>query len=396
MFWKPQYPEGYTLGGLGALGAAAYDTMRSYRGHPRPKGPAVKTARRVGVKSKRRTASVTKNTKRRRETKHAIGEYSKVSVALGSKPKQTLSAAWQLLNQNKNGLIFNASAYQQFAGTTGICGLWNVSTSPTTGALACPVHLWDVSAVVNTNAGATQTPVVQYLMSQATPLSSSAVSWNTGGYSPVAGATLNTEKSSAALNTYQSTPTASSTLEWVQAKLLFYAPTTIPCRVSVQLVQFTDARCAPYDPNIDKYRVSPLGQFHTSFWQSMAKQYTFNPLETGDASYKKYLKVLASEDFIFQPKETTENVQAIMRQVNIFKRLNMFAKYDWSEDGPINGGLLASGIQQDVGNVNYQLHPQKRVFLMIRAQANNTTGYNQSVHPSYDIVVRSKHTQFST
>jgi len=127
----------------------------------------------------------------------------------------------------------------------------------------------------------------------------------------------------------------------------------------------------------------------------MTKKFTHSPLESGDPNFRKLVKILHSQTFIMEPKESIESENNHYREINIFKRLNMHVKYDWESNDEMNM-IGAEGQVNTSQNLKNTVLPKKRIFLMIRAQANhNVTGWTRFDHPSYDLVLTKKYTQLS-
>ena len=364
-----------------AIGAAAATVSRRSRS-AKAKAPAAASTR---TGSRRRTTgrTVTRR-KKSRETSAPSGEYTNNAVALGRKAGHGLRDVWKLLNANKSSTIFGYRGYSQFGGTQGIFGLVNVSPSASLGPLEVPLHLWEITSAVNTVGGTITYPNWFWKLAFSDPTATAAnVTW-TNSMQP----TIENADSSATI--IDNLPSGSSTLDWMSARLLFYNSLTLPTRYQIDVVQIKDTRLMP-----ETASVNTATPFHVAFWQAMVKRFTQNPLETGDTKYQKYLKVLHSQSFILNPKETTETVNTIMRQISIFMRLNRRCTYDWQDSAKMGMLNLSTQVNLD-GAIQTQVHPRARIFLMIRAQARNGTAYSTNIHPSYDVVLRTKHTQFTS
>lgn len=343
------------------------------------KGATKSKVKRGGKRKARSVTSV--STKRKRETYVPQGEYTRNSLAIGKRPRKTLKAAWKLLEQNKTSNVYSVRAYSQFGGVNGSYWLANTSPSTTTGPWNTPLHLWELTSAPNNISSTLVYPNVRWVPQFSTPTDTGALTWSTAD-------ALGIENADTQPNMLHTLPLGNDTLDWVQAKLLLYCPTTLPARFQIDVVQFNDTRLVPDN-------TTGVSTFAAAFWQSMLKRFAFSPLEPGNNKYQKYLKVLHSQTFILNPKETTEAVNTIFREVNVFMRFNRKCTYDWEDQDRMNM-LQQEGPTNLDANIKTQVHPRARIFLMIRAQSRNGTGPSSTIHPSYDIVLRMRHSQLSS
>jgi hypothetical protein len=284
-----------------------------------------------------------------------------------------------MLSQNVNSVVYNYQDITRFGGVSGAKFLVNTSATPTTGAMACPLHLYEITTAPQTIA---TSPAIRWVPTLSDPTSAANISWAVDSTLSVVNADTGTGV--AASGSY---PFGNDTLDWVRAKMIFYCPSTIPTKVKVSLIQLKDTRLLPATGTVD-----PI---NTAFWQAELKQCMYSPLESGNIKFAKYFKVLMSEVFIMHPKETQETVAATMRELNIFKRLNRRCTYDWVDSGKMS--MSVGDTQINTGStLQTQVHPRARIFLMICAQANNAVSPTATVHPSYDIKLDMKHSQLSS
>lgn len=330
-------------------------------------------------KAKRRTGGTVTRRRNTKETDVPGAEFTKQTVSLGlNKPRQVAMSKFVRDNISKN--IYSYRTYSQFGGLTGNIGLLNVSPTTSTGPFQVPLNLWELTSSPNIVNGTITYPAIRWAPVFSTPLSSATLSWTNDG-------TLSIENADNATSYVQNMPSGSSHLNWVKAKMLFYAPTTVPCRFQIDIVQFKDTRLVP-DAS------TGISDFARSFYQAMVKRFAFSPLEDGDTKYQKYMKVLYTNSFILNPKESTESVNTILRQVDIFLRLNRRCTYDWEDNDGMNVLTLDGQTNTGVNN-KLQVHPRARIFMIIRAQAQNSTAYSATVHPSYELVLKTAHSQLN-
>lgn len=186
-------------------------------------------------------------------------------------------------------------------------------------------------------------------------------------------------------------------LKWCKINFLFYTPLLIPTKISVQIVQFKDPRLIPQGtvyPAASETVSSP--GFVTDFWQSYVKDYMFNPITpSSGVNMKKWLKVLHSDTFILNPKDTDETANTRYKIHKIFKNFNRSQKYNWESSDRVN--LDSNDLPIRTGDNDVTVHPRARVYLVIRAlsaeQENATyppaTWYNK--WPSADIYIEKCH-----
>lgn len=332
------------------------------------------------AKLKRRRGSKFGRSRRRksssRETFLTAAEYSRKTVSVGRPPRKNLRGAWKVLGQNISSNVYAFSNISPFGGANGALYLPNTSATPSSGATACPMVLYEVTTAPQP--GAT-TPNIRWVPTLSNPTATGTLSWSADSVLTV----VNSDNGTANA-TY---PMGNDTLEYIKAKLMFYCPSTIPSRIQVDLIQITDTRLVP--------EVGATTAFATAFWQAQMKRFMYSPLEVGDYKYQKYIKKLFSDTFIMHPKETTEAVAATMRELNVFKRLNRKCTYNWEDNDPM--AMLSNDPQINTGAaLKTSVHPRARIYLMIRGQSVNAVSPNSASHPSYDIRLDMKHSQLSS
>lgn len=333
------------------------------------------------VRNRRRTRSaVGTKPKRSKETYVPGAEYTKTSTALGRVPRHNLKQVWKLLDQNKTTNLYSHRQYTQFAGANGAIQIENYSATSTTGILSPPMHLWEINACPNVVNNVPVNPSIWWAPRFSNPTSTGTLTWANAN-------NLSLEQADGNSSQVGNYPIGSDTLNWMSAKMIFYCPTTLPCRFQIDVVQFKDTRLVPDS-------TTGVSQFAAAFYQAMVKRFAYSPLETGDVKYQKYLKVLHTQSFILTPKESTEAVNTIFREVNLFMRFNRRCTYDW-EDNDKMAVIGVDGQQNLDVNIKTQVHPRARIFLVIRAQSQNAVSYSNTIHPSYDIVLKTSHSQFS-
>jgi len=291
-----------------------------------------------------------------------------------------------LLNANRSSIVQAFRQYNQFGGGTGSLTLVN-SKAPA-GEYFVPLHMYDLTSTMNISPGLSisqYSPFLRPVFSDHTD--SATIRWMQD--TNTAGLNWKMENSTTTENLVNTYPGGECTLDWIQAKMLFYCPALSVSRFQIDIVRIKDPKLVPNES---------LGNFQCAFWQAAVKRFAYSPLEPGDHKYSRNFKVLHSQSFIMEPKETTENESAHYREVNIFLRMNKGVRYDYEDadrmymqqtDGQYNTGALT---------IRNTVQQKYRTFLMIRAQSKYTeTGVGDPLyHPSYDIVLRKKSTQLTT
>jgi hypothetical protein len=381
---------------LGRLGAAAavYIGGRKRRRTSGPTRTVSGRRRRIGSRYRRRTRTRYGQRKRQR-SRYVFGNptnYIKQSHSSGRRIKKNTRGAWKVLSGNIESVTQGVRLYTPFGGVAGSLRIQNTTNSalntPNSGPAGClypPIHLWELTSSQNVqNVAGVATlnaPTIGWF-----PIFSSATSAATLSYSNQF--QMSTDDSPGVQSSISNWPANNDILDWCQIKTMFYAPTSRPSRIQIDVVQFKDTRLVPDN-------TTGVSQFACAFYQAMSKRFTLSPLETGSEHYQKYLKVLDSKTFIMEPKETTEAPNTNFREVNLFYRWNRRCNYKWADDD-LMGMTTNNEGQVNQGDVQLQVHPRARIFLMIRGQALNDTVQTTTGMPSYDIVIRTKHSHLST
>lgn len=321
--------------------------------------------------------------RRRRETPVSLAAYTRVSYRRGRKPRRTLRRAFKEIRDQTEKRIYAFRQYTDFGGTNGSLYLKNIVTAlgpPPTGPNELPVHLYEVTSQANTVNGTLVTPNIGWFptLTDVTG-TSTTITWNNSFPFAI-------ETTPRITTAVDNAPHFKDRLDWVQAKFMFYCPTTKPTRIQIDLCQLKDTRLVPTTGTVD--------QFHVAFWQAMAKKFVKNPLESNSTDMTKWLKIIDSKSFILEPKETTEVQNTNMREVNLFYRMNRLCRYNWNQNDIVNMGTNDQPV--NAANNSVQVHPRARIFLMIRGISGFATAQTSTLHPSYDIILRKSHSQFNS
>lgn len=353
----------------------------------------------------------------------AGGELTKMHVSTRVKgsgsPKKKLA---HLVKDNSETQIFRFGAMNPFMNVTqsninsplysspgayslALCALTNSN-------LVCPVHLYDITSLNNivNNQVQNYNPAFQLgfdsnVGTARVNFSNLPCKFNDG----TAGSTWFYENVSGSNSTIDVYPKKSSFQDYFHAKLLCYGASTFATEYAIDVIQLKDEYLHPdwlnnaaWSGALPNTAAINYAKAAVGFWDYVAKPYMgTNPLATITGSFSKHMKILKSLRFTLQPRLSTEtdNPAGHCKQVNLFVKLNRKNKYDWIEGG--TDPLLTSGttwISQQ-GQDSTTVNPKARIYLMIRATNSVLTqlpaapSYSNS--PSYDLVLRTKHTWLS-
>jgi len=339
--------------------------------------------------------------RRSRRAMAAHGCYVYGSKAYGRR----LSAAAfrrKIVDYNSTSNVFRLSAIDQTAGLIqhqllngrGFYTMRNAQTAP--GAqLEWPVYAFDLTSVPNQYNGVYTYPRTAWKAYSGSEASGAAINWQSVAAPPNTTSSFQPEACG-----IEPSPGERSLLNWVDAKIMFFAPYKIPVRINIDIVQFKHDEVCPGGT----YGESPktiTQPNDVAFWESMMKKYMISPLESGnDRLERKYITYLHRDSFILDCKTSIENEVTHYKQYDLFKRMNRKCTYKWLDPGTMKMNMQAPGTGgvdwiQNAASPNYwTVHPKARTFLLIRAfagQVQNSNVYNADYHPSFDLVLRTKH-----
>lgn len=274
--------------------------------------------------------------------------------------------------------IYGMQNWSTYGGTYGAVPIINFYDS-TTPRYTLPVHLYDLTCAPNNVGGTTQTAQCGYQLASTTNTTSGATTtWRALGNAVDVIRSGHTAASSAIL------PNNSSLLRAASIKLMLYAPTAIPIKYVIQLVQFRDETFAPTS-NIASGSVAAAGTWQaegtalyvndntqTSYWLNKIQPYAKSPVVHQFKEGVSKMRVLYSKTIIMNPKETTEVSNTKYHQFNLFKAFNQLCNYSYEADSRWNI-LDTSTEQTEYADNKCAIHPTKRVYLMIRALGNYGT-----------------------
>lgn len=324
------------------------------------------------------------------------------------------------LNAAKSHQTLLAYRYGNWASSGGMIPIrnarYNISSDPLDSHLELPVHLYDVTATCQvTNAsGELRYPQMGYRLLFSNNTSSANCEWRTmdwstdvtGNKTPsvttTSGNTQGTftvidDSNPGLRNGTHSSNNAlvakgKSFISSVSAKFLFYGPTSAPTKYCVQLVWLHH--------DVQPHQNTQLSR---AFWQSVARSYAYNPLETGNTRLlRKYMKVKKSIYIDSESPETIEDLAySRQKQVNFYARLNKRVNYDWNDNedsvNPISEDVHDGASGTLANQPSCFVHPNGRLFIMVRALVEHTDGStsyavrNAAKEPGYDMKLHVNH-----
>lgn len=372
--------------------------------------------------SKRKTKKTTRkqNRKQRRSNRGNKRKYH--SSAVGNpdrsssthshgRPHKRTKILKKLLKSSINNSVFAISNFGAGYRGEGNIPLANLQAALVdTNLLECPLHLWELNASpqgINTDLSI---PVIFYKLYFSNSLDTANVEWkaaitsntpidtvNNVNHSRVlAGATelynmarveMDANIDINDLRNYGG-PGARGYVHGVKFRLLLNTPQQRSTHFVIQLVQLHE----------EVVPGAPVTQANTAFWQQMIKPFTHSPLSDGlHGDSKKYIRILKSQSVHMDAPESNEDhLTSRTKLLNIFYALNRTCNYRWGQ----NADRMAMETNDLIKNVNLtnistHVEPKARIYMMIRAQAEQVGALSNAIVPSYDIVAKFYHKHVS-
>jgi len=238
------------------------------------------------------------------------------------------------------------------------------------------IRLFSVTGIMNVDLNNNvQSNPVQWYLQATNETDTSIMTWAPEGNFE------NYSNQQAAIQTH-AYPLAKSTLQWVAFKMLLYNPTNAPGKYSIELISLKDERLHPVSP-------TTAGAFSTAFWQYMSKKYSFNPIASADTTWSKYYKVHKRLVINMDSKDTDQTTNTNYKEVNFFARLNKSLDYAWAQEDRMN--MINNETQINMSRNLTDVHPRRRMYILVRALAQRDTAMNAAVHPSFDYSLKVCH-----
>lgn len=162
-----------------------------------------------------------------------------------------------------------------------------------------------------------------------------------------------------------------SIFRWADIRLDLWGTRTQPTKYDLCLCQFHEDVCPVDGNNSDPNYVR--------FWDGLMRPFTYNPniSQPGYGETGK-MRVLARKTVMIDPTESTEgDPDPHVKSVKMFYRFDRQCRWDWKDDVKTTGYFDQDIITRDEFNTSdvpyvlddfkSQVHPNARIFLMIRA-----------------------------
>lgn len=319
------------------------------------------------------------------------GTLSQTSLKFGSRPKYTLGVIRKVIKANENKMVYGLRGLTRFGGSSGYFPLCN-GQSATGQPVSAPLWLFDITSAPNDISGTITQPSTGYqtVFANETATCGAITFYNTStpnlALENVAGG------SSTVVNNY---PTGQSVLRWVQAKLMLYCPTTQPTKFNIMLVRFKRHELVPKNVAVGG-NDSKTDDFSIAFYQTLLKKYMMNPVEVSNPTADTFMDILHSYTTILNPKESSDPTNTTFKEVDIFKWFNRKCIYNWDDDDKMSL-VSTTDFPANVAENRCTVRPTSRIFLLVRALSgykSTSQALDSTIQPSFDLVLRTCHTQF--
>lgn len=340
----------------------------------------------------------------------------------GKRPRTTKYEKANITSQ-----VFRYEALSPFMNTTvqplvthtGVTGgganwLWNWTAGNSN--MFAPLHLYDLTCINNSTNGTVQSPQVSWeLKFNKVDIPSNGLTFtplysqSNNGVALTAGNWIaeNTSQTTAFINNY---PGKSAMQNWVQVNMLCYGAAKQATKFKVALLQINHDEIHPQgialQSNLNTTFPDPVSELAVNNYEGLIAPYVKHPCSTffyNKESKDRKIKILKELDFIQQPRLTTETDANVghCKQVKLFIPLNRINRYDWAQYNQDAGSVTtAASFLANQGANNTNLHPRARIYLAVMATNTNNVASpavpTTDLTPSYDIVIRTKYSTFTS
>lgn len=176
--------------------------------------------------------------------------------------------------------------------------------------------------------------------------------------------------------------------KWSSVDLELWGCRNKPTKFTIQLVQFSEDVLPDYN--------TASGQ-RQEFWQSLIKHYTYSPLAKMDDGYsRKKMKILKQYKVNIDPTANYENdPDPHVKTMKIFYRFNRKCNFKWMFNNAQPQSITNmndADWKQEAGQNQTQVHPNARIYLMVRAsnftRLESTATVDNTTNPSISWVMR--------
>jgi len=340
-------------------------------------------------------------------------DMSSISAKGGRKMKHTLGNAWKLLQKETADVKFSLKAIAPFANAEQQIPI-DFTQSTSNGSFNAPLHMYDVTSCINNGnvggvnnndtiapyspgfylTGTTQQSFISGVGPVYTFNNLSGFAQSNAGGVPYYGTTWAPEQDPFTPSKLNNLPGPHSMLKWMKLKMFCTSPVTRPCKWTVQLVQIKDQFLHPDLEGITTSNAAAINDNlrRDAFYGQLVNKYVFNPI--ADGSYKiikDNLKVIKTIEWVTNPELSTDPDNAgHQKLVNLFYRFDKELDYAWDQNAIQQIGY-SNDIPLNIGVNRNVVRPEKRIYLMVRAQTSPGTSHNPSIHGSYSINMTTCH-----
>lgn len=300
-------------------------------------------------------------------------EYKKYAYKQGGAPKLTLKRLAREVRLGESRMILVHRDYTTWGSVSGAYILACAQTALGSPLVCINLLMFDLTGVMNANsAGAINYPVSFSHPTFSNETNTATVSWTNGPLQTM-------EKLDSVTGIDTAVPNRTANHQWTSIKAMLYSAGTIVTKVEFSIVQFLDDDIIPGETNAKAI----------AFWQSILHPAVKNPICTNTPLWtRKAIKLISRKTFVLDPKETTENVQANLTEVNMFVRHGgRTIHYDEANTDRVNM-LQDDDTFVNVGGNSTNPKPKYRRYLMIRAYTRRNGIADVTLHPSMDLIVR--------
>lgn len=288
----------------------------------------------------------------------------------------------------------------------------------------CPVFLWDLTCARNNVSGTEYVPNVGYQMYRETTTGN--ILWNSLRAQAINTGVAATNKGQSSYQVFAApraltsldSPLDNALLDWVKCQFVFYGSKKTSHKIWVDVVQLDpelQPRAAALNLGFQPADALSTGGLQMGCdeqtWQVDGYQWWTNelarlmdgPFATFGSKVKKLrMKILCRKTIEFTPVSSYEEAGSALvhkQTMNLFLKMGRKCDFAWRNDvAPGSSVLGDTALETDVetGQHSCYVHPNARVFLMVRSQVYNKVGddaafaANTDCAPSFDIRISRK------
>lgn len=332
-------------------------------------------------------------------------EFSTKRRRTGRYKKRSLRNLYRQVNRAQSKIILRFNGLNAFSTVdAGYYKLFNHynSVNPASLLRSYPLYFFDITSFARNNAGNSSVASPGFTIGSQEVAASRRVDLANVFGTAANGTTISTEWQ------VEHTPTTQndvdmykgyeSVLKWVSIRLLCYGTTTMPTKWSVSLVQFPDTEYDFFFQNEVSAPPASYSQSGVALLDYLMAGYDFNPIQTSDSMFRSKIRFLMNQNFILNTPAINEGTTIPhMKEIDIFRKFDRNQRYDWRlRDLTTFNQEQTAAFAPQINEVQNQVHPRARIYLMIRAQSRYSTAagppvFNIQNNPSFDMQIRVQH-----